>query len=99
MKRPIEFLWFVPVVLMLAGLALAQNATPTTPSRKTAGGSRKSAKSSTITVDEAKELREALAAQQQQIQDRYERAGKDEAAHHREHHRERQRREERFRGP
>ena len=68
MKRPIEFLWFVLVVLMLAGLAPAQNATPTTPSRKTAGRSRKSAKSSTITVDEAKELREALAAQQQQIQ-------------------------------
>ena len=68
MKRPIEFLWFVPVVLMLAGLAPAQNATPNTPSRKTAGRSRKSAKSSTITVDEAKELREALAAQQQQIQ-------------------------------
>src|SRR5690242_7971523 len=68
MKRPIEFLWFVPVVLMLAGLAPAQNATPNTPSRKTAGRSRKTAKSSTITVDEAKELREALAAQQQQIQ-------------------------------
>src|SRR5690349_2165929 len=68
MKRPLEFLWFVPVVLMLAGLAPAQNATPTTPTRKTAGRSPKSAKSSTITVDEAKELREALAAQQQQIQ-------------------------------
>src|SRR5262249_21146202 len=49
-------------------LAQSTSSSASTSTRKTGTRARKTTKSSTITVDEAKELRDALAAQQRQIQ-------------------------------
>jgi hypothetical protein len=73
MKRPqswmFTFVLAVSPALLLSGNLRAQSAS-SDGSTATSGKarSRKAPKASTITVDEAKELRDALAAQQQQIQ-------------------------------
>ena len=75
MKRPLHRLstpvFAISIALLSSGTLRAQSASSpqsSKPARKATTRARKTAKSSTITVDEAKELRDALAAQQQQIQ-------------------------------
>lgn len=75
MKRPLHrlstLLFAIFIFLLANGTLRAQSASSppaTKPARGATTRARRRAKSSTITVDEAKELREALAAQQRQIQ-------------------------------
>ena len=75
MKRPLKLLFTVIIAFSMALLSSstlwAQGTTGTSTTaapRKATSKPRRTAKASTITVDEAKELRDALAAQQQQIQ-------------------------------
>jgi Putative porin len=84
MKPPLSSS-LIPISVMLAALLpagkiWAQNPTAPVPARKNAARTRKTAKSSSITVDEARELREALAAQQQQIQQLRQQMEQSEAA-------------------
>ena len=69
MKPPLLSALTAAVLALLLGPNLLAQSTASKPTtHKTIGGARKAAKSSTITRDEARELKDALAAQQQQIQ-------------------------------